>query len=421
MTYPSVKYLLISVSFCTLIFLQILESEATEPKTDPFDLKATLTLEDARKLSAHPPLDTQKQHPSSEQRLVIALPLSFDFSSLVDLSLGEINLLGLVIKESSQFMNGNPLVEDFHAYSNLRAEDRVEMFELYWSKNWGTHTVRIGKLDANDHFAVSEHEAMLINGAAGFSPSILGMPSYPDSAWSVQATEHLNRFDLSLAVFDGASTTLRPTPTGARFWWSDEVRSGGVFYIGQVSAHLGPLDSITSVGEIKEGKEVTSFQQDRDFEARSPLHITLGAWTHRGEIVLVKGEPKSASGIFLTSDFKLMQTSKGGELGLGAQLALTSYLVPLHASLAITLSEITQPIAWAQSGLSFALGGSYIRLSEQSGGKMSESSESLVEATFAAPLSPSLKASVSLVFINGEHLNSESVKLIVSRLTLGTF
>ena len=389
---------------------------------DPFKLEATLTIEDARLISSLADEEIRtNSRPLSEQRVVVAFPLNFNLKSLFGYNLGEVTLLGLMIREDPDLNRGRTMINDAHAYSNLRAEDRAQLFEAYWHKNWGDTTLRLGKLDANDHFAVSEHEAHLISGAAGFSPSILGMPSYPDSAWSIQAMQRIYRFDLSVGIFDGASTSLRPVPTGSRLGWSEQVKRGGLFYVAQVAAHLGG-DLNTQETITSEGRErVAAFQQDRQFEARAPLHITLGVWTHRGEVVQIDRLAKPASGLYLTSDLKLFDTSRGGEVGLGAQLALTEHIAPTHMSVAIVWTELIPPLAWSSRGPSLSVGLSQLSLKDQSKTTLIDSSERLIECTVAAPLSDSLLLSFSWITLSGDQLRNQGAQLFVSRLTLGTY
>lgn len=400
-----------------ITLISLIGAIAWSTPVDPFNLNAVITIEDARLLSAQ-----GGSRPSSEQRAVIALPLTLELDDLVDSPLGQINILGLFIKEDSTLMSGRSMIDDAHGYSNLRAEDRAQLFELYWTKSYKSSTLRIGKLDANDHFAVSEHEAQLINGAAGFSPSILGMPSYPDSAWSAQLAHTVGQYDLSVGIFDGGSTTLSATPTGSRLSWSPSAKRGELFYIAQVTAHLGVQDPPAHQQLRAATKnEVNSFQQDRGFVGRSRIHLTMGGWSHQGEVAIVEDQSVPSYGLYLTSDVELMKTSRGGEVGLGAQAAWTPHVAPLHLSLAFTWSEVTPPVGWSKRGLLLSLGLSYLKLDQphQEYGHVTDSSESLVELTATLPLSSSLHFSASWISLGGDAHNPTGAQLLVTRLTIG--
>ena len=379
------------------------------------DLGVTLTGEYGARLNT-----PTSAHPRTEQRAVLSVPISVDTSKLLDVNLGTISAQGLFIKEDPQLAQGLTLVDDVHAYSNLRAEDRAQLFEIYWERAWGSWLTRVGKLDANDHFAVSEHEAYLINGAGGFSPSIFGLPSYPDSAWSAQVSYHMPRVDLLAGVFDGGSTTLNPSPTGSMMWLSPSAQKGRLFWIGQVTAHLGSLYDRDQ--QPTGGEGLRPQQSDRGFQARAPLHLTLGAWTHQGEVVSKpsttgqsNGQP--SGGVYLTGDLSITRFNRGSELGLGFQAAFSPAYYPLHASVALTVDDLIAPILWSETGLKVALGLSHIGIDEDAQGfGLGTSSEELIELSLALPISPYVLFGLTGMSVLMER---ERAHLIVSRLTIG--
>lgn len=397
--------------------------ENTTTTFDPINLQTTVSIETAHRLF------TSALPIKNEQRIMVAIPVEIDLKQVIGFDCGELYAQGLFVKEDDNFQAGQPMVNDYHAYSNLQAEDRVQLYELYWSKTWRQTTIRVGKLDGNDHFAVSEHESQLINGAAGYSPSIFGMPSYPDSAWSIQVAHDFDHIEASIGVFDGSSTTLDPLPTGAKFGFSQGVGAGDLFWITQLTLHLGKLDT-----ELDSDKaRLLTPQQDRDFRSKSPFHLTIGLWTHQGKVVPsvenqalknhsskdVQGE--TSEGIFMTSDLKLLSLPRGGELGLGVQAALSPHYYPLHVSTAVTWSEALPPLAWAQSGLSLALGLSHLSIAEHWTDLDTHTSryEHLFELTANLPITPSLATSLSWMTISGQHLQEDYAHLLIARLLLG--
>jgi len=407
-----------------LIPLMLLGLCVSAEPHDPLSVGVSLTLESAHLVD--------QAHPSgrgAERRALISIPISLDLAEVSERSLGLISAQAMVIKEDPR-IERDPLLYDVHAYSNMRAEDRAQLFELYWERSWGALTTRLGKLDANDHFAVSEFEAKLINGAAGFSPSIYGLPSYPDSAWSAQLGYKMERLDLSMAVFDGGSTTLSPVPTGARLWLSDAARAGGLFWVAQLSAHLGGTSEAADQREGAEQALPSMPQGDRGFEARAPLHLSLGAWTHRGEVVPTEdGSGEPGSGLYLTSDLSLLSYRGGGELGAGLQVAWSPAYHPLHISAALTASELSPALPWAQQGLSLALGLSYLNIIEDPSRseRFGELHEQLYELTASLPISGSALMSLSALYLYGHGLldpalsGARGATLVVGRLTLGVF
>ena len=218
---------------------------------------------------------------------------------------------------------------------------------MYWEKSWSSfgnfsnQTVRFGKIDANDHFAVSDHEAFLLNGASGFSPSIFGLPSYPDSAWHLSYEHDIQSLELKFAVFDGGSTSIEATPTGQDFGLSPSALRGELFYIFETTIFFGDRHKYT-VQEIDQKQEspsraakeieiLSSVQQDRDFEMRSPFHLSFGLWKHQAKVVELKQSNSSSYGLYMVGDLELSTLGKYGDLGFGFQLAHSPHYHPWHA------------------------------------------------------------------------------------------
>ena len=392
----------VSVILCAL--WSSMEGHAQDSQKSAFELSLTLSLEGAVLTSG------DRAWNRSEERVVLDLPVSLNLDTLTGLPLGLIAAQGQLIREDRDLAKGSPLVDDSHAYSNLRAEDRTQLFEIYWEKGWGGLTTRLGKLDANDHFAVCEHETLLINGAAGYSPSIWGLPSYPDSAWSVQLDYKHPRFHALAAVFDGGSTTVNPTPTGQRFWLSDQALDGGLLWITQVTGRFGTLE-----------------QSGEEKEMSAPYSLSLGAWSHRGEAyrapeLAEDDEGEGSWGIYLTGDLKLLSTSRGGEVGLGLQAAISPHLHPLHLATAITWTQVSPPLLSAEDGLWLALGFSHLSLADrwEHLGTPRADSERLLELTAALPITELFTFSVSWISIWGGVLEEREAHLLVGRVVLTT-
>ena len=397
---------------------------AKQSKQDPIELKAVLSLESAHLVNAN------SAQQASEQRAVLVLPLSLDTQDFLSVNAGTIELQGMMIKEDPTLSAGRPLLNDYHAYSNLRAEDRIQLFEMYWEKTWpiskgfGRGTTRIGKIDANDHFAVSDHESYLLNGASGYSPSIFALPSYPDSAWHLSHEQDFKSLVIKLGIFDGGSTSLEGTPTGKSFGLSPSAQRGELFYIVESTIFWGSkkhVDRQVSMNETLETEILTSVQQDRDFEMRAPFHLSLGLWKTQAKVVEFNDQPKDSYGVYLVGDFKLAHWQKYGDFGIGFQMAHSPDFHPLHASLAMIWDQIGSPLAWASQKPSLSLGFSYLNNSDEITYSQAIASreEELVELTFALPLSDSLLINLSWMTLMGEHLPQGIAHLVVSRLTIG--
>jgi hypothetical protein len=205
-------------------------------------------------------------------------------------------------------------------------------------------------------------------------------------------------------------------------WLSPSAQKGRLFWIGQVTAHLGSLYDRDQ--KSKEDERLRPQQSDRGFQARAPLHLTLGAWTHQGEVVSTpsttmtgqsNGQP--SGGIYLTGDLSITRFNRGSELGLGFQAAFSPAYYPLHASVALTVDDLIDPILWSKTGLKVALGLSHIGIDEAAQGfGLGTSSEELIELSLALPISPYVLFGLTGMSILMER---EHAHLIISRLTVG--
>ncbi|MBC7894466.1 MAG: carbohydrate porin [Cytophagaceae bacterium] len=82
--------------------------------------------------------------------------------------------------------NGSELAGDVQAFSNIDATRFAHLYEAWFQQSFGEFArVKIGRVDANTEFAVVDGAANFINAPAGFSPTITGLPTYPDPVPSV--------------------------------------------------------------------------------------------------------------------------------------------------------------------------------------------------------------------------------------------
>jgi porin len=93
--------------------------------------------------------------------------------------------------------NGSDDVGDLQAFSNIDGDPFSKLYELWYQQEifGGKLRVKAGQVDANTEFAVVDTGADLLSSSAGFSPTILGFPTYPDPRLAVNVfihpTEHL--------------------------------------------------------------------------------------------------------------------------------------------------------------------------------------------------------------------------------------
>jgi porin len=103
--------------------------------------------------------------------------------------------------------SGSDETGDFQGISNIDADGRAQVSEIWYQQLLLGDRLRLkaGKIDANVEFAAPEYAGDFINSSFGVSPTILGIPTYPDPSFGIvivaQPTESVY---LSAGVFDGA-------------------------------------------------------------------------------------------------------------------------------------------------------------------------------------------------------------------------
>ena len=133
----------------------------------------------------------------------------------------------------------------------------------------------------------------MLNGASGFSPSIFGLPSYPDSAWHLSHEQAIENVELKFAIFDGGSTSLDGTSTGERFSLSPSAQRGELFFIFETTIFLGnelspsvqrtnPEPNTGNKSPKKTAALNSRFSKIETLRC-AHLHISLGLWKHQAK------------------------------------------------------------------------------------------------------------------------------------------
>lgn len=130
---------------------------------------------------------------------------------------------------------------DLHAFSNVDGPNRRQLAEAWAEQKLLDDKLRIkfGKVDANSEFAFIEAAGELTNSAAGFTPTIQGLPTYPDPATSLNVFAYPGRFYAGAGLYDGASADGVPTGSrGPKTFFHDDV-SNSWFAIGEAGVTWG--------------------------------------------------------------------------------------------------------------------------------------------------------------------------------------
>ncbi len=266
---------------------------------------------------------------------------------------------------------------DLQAYSNIDAADfTAALYELWYEQIWddGTVRVKIGKVDANSEFAYVDHGGAFLNSSAGFSPTILGYPTYPDPATSfnlfIEAAEQVT---LGFGVYDGA--TQHGTPTGTR----------------GPSTFLGSPSDLFFIGEA-----AVTWDGGR---------AAIGGWGHTGDFTRFDGGTDSgAQGFYLTCEHTLWRADPDAEhdtRGIGAFFQFgwaDQDVAAIKQHLGIGL-QWTGPIASRPNDVCGIMI-TRVELSDEPGAGFTENHETATELFYLFELNENLSLQPDLQFIS---------------------
>ncbi|MEM9083919.1 MAG: carbohydrate porin, partial [Planctomycetota bacterium] len=200
---------------------------------------------------------------------------------------------------------------DLQVYSNIENDRHLDViFELWYEQVLldGMIRFKIGKIDVNSEFAFVDVAGDFSNSSAGFSPTILAFPSYPDSAMSVNV--FITMIDspslemtLGYGYYDGASG-VDDIRTGARGPSSFFSTDGS-----DDSFHIAQLDF--------------GWGGSADDEERTG-RLMVGGWHHTGEFARFDGgTDEGVWGAFLTVEQEVIGGDNGPSLTLFGQLGFS--------------------------------------------------------------------------------------------------
>lgn len=191
----------------------------------------------------------------------------------------------------AQYLSANPdrggsaHAGDLQGFTNIETDEHLDaLAELWYRQRFFDDRLRIklGKADANADFAavpIAEHFA---HSSAGFSPTILAFPSYPESATTISASlvlAHADAAEVTIAygLFDGAAA--EGVPTGRR-GPSTFLDGGPHFHVLEAAAEWEP--------------------------AAGPGRFALGAWAHTARFERFDGRTdRATTGLYLTLQQRL--------------------------------------------------------------------------------------------------------------------
>jgi hypothetical protein len=218
--------------------------------------------------------------------------------------------------------NGSALAGDFQGFDNIDSENFEQVNAYYYEFCLGNrggdyescHTdtpagvtghllqFTIGKIDANSKFAYAENAAEFIQSSMGFSPTILGFPSYPDPAMSVigfvYPGDHLYA---GFGLFDGSTQDPAFRRSGNRGPGAFFDGNSDYFYVGEAGG---------------------------SWNAHGGGRIGIGAWHHDGDFSRFGGgTDHGTTGAYLTADQTLWTETEGQGIGAFLQIGVADAAV----------------------------------------------------------------------------------------------
>jgi porin len=127
---------------------------------------------------------------------------------------------------------------DLQRYSNIDGEERTQLAKLWFEQAFAGDAVRLrlGKADVNADFDYVEHGYRFLHASFGHSPTMLGMPTYPDPSYGAALlTQPGGGFYANAGVYDGAAQTgVKTGESGPRTLFGTPSDLYGIGEVGRV-------------------------------------------------------------------------------------------------------------------------------------------------------------------------------------------
>lgn len=206
----------------------------------------------------------------------------------------------LVLAQYQDGDDGVRAVGDAQGYSNIDADTRAQISKLWWYQEFVDAGLwaKLGKIDVNSDFAYTEHGAPFLNSSLGYSPTLVGFPTYPDPSFGGQLVwEMLSDWRISAGVFDGAGES--GYSTGSR----------------GPSTLFGAPDDVFAIAEL-------ACAWRAEGGAR-PGRVGVGAWHHSAQFQRFDGgDEQGTQGLYVVADQTLLGAPDADrQLGCFAQFA----------------------------------------------------------------------------------------------------
>ncbi len=277
--------------------------------------------------------------------------------------------------------DGSADVGDFQAYSNIDADGRTEVAELWFEQFLADGGVRIkaGKVDANAEYAYVDNGGEFINSSMGFSPTFFVLPTYPDPAMSINiAIDVTDSVYVKFGLFDGA--LQEGVETGTRGPKTFFGSPGDWFVIGEAGVLWGDG-----------GRELAG-------------RLGVGAWGHTGTFDRFDGGTENGTaGYYVVIDQTLWREKpdiEDDEQGVGVFFQY-GYADP-HVSEAqhhVGAGVVCVGAFPGRDADVFGFGASYVRFTDKTGAGFTDDAETAIEAFYKAQLLPWVSVKPDIQYI----------------------
>ena len=196
---------------------------------------------------------------------------------------------------------------DTQGLSNIQIARHLDAISQVWYQHQTLDDrlrIKIGKFDANADFASTDIAGDFANSSAGFSPTIVGFPSYPNPAFGVAAFADIldgenAGLTIGYALFDGATASdgIRTGSRGPASALTDDASNDWF--------HIAQLDGAWNGSERAFGRGRAS----------------LGVWQHTGSFTRFEGgTSESTLGFYATVETAVLSPESGPSVHVFAQL-----------------------------------------------------------------------------------------------------
>ncbi len=273
-------------------------------------------------------------------------------------------------------------VGDAQAFSNIDAEGRTQVAELWFEQVTidGTVRVKVGKVEANAEFAFVDNGGEFINSSMGLSPTVFVLPSEPSPAMSANVFVYpTDGFYAGAGLYDGS--LQEGVPTGSRGPKTFFENPADLFVIGEAGVTWG------SDGEGLPGR------------------FGGGGWWHTGTFVRFDGATdEETGGFYLVFDQTLwLENPSDPDDGQG----LGMFLQYGYADADVSMIEhhAGGGFAWmgpipSRDDDVLGAGVSFVRFSDEPGAGLTDDHETAFELFYKAQIMPWISVKPDLQYIS---------------------